>query len=96
MNLSEENLRSKLQNRKILKFYMRELWKLSEKDHRVYLELYYLIINHVITVSYAGDLWLQFEPLEAGRGFFRSDLYWRVPPPPPLLDARVAGEGDLC
>lgn len=43
----------------------------------------------------AGDLWVQSLPMEAGLGRCGWALHRWLPPPPPLLDARVAGEGDM-
>lgn len=51
----------------------------------------------IITCFYfhAGDLWLWSVSLEVGASYCRSDLFWWLSSPPPLLDAPVARESNV-
>lgn len=56
------------------------------------------VIKTVIITCFclhAGDLWLWCVSLEAGASYCRSDLFWWLSPPPPLLDAPVACESNV-
>lgn len=44
---------------------------------------------------HAGDLWLWSVSLEVGASYCRSDLFWWLSSPPPLLDASVACESNM-
>lgn len=68
-----------------------EKWMLS--SHARVIER--ITVCYLFLCFHAGDLWLWSVSLEAGASCYRSDLFWWLSPPPPLLDAWVACKSNM-